>query len=152
MHTDKILRTSFSGNEIAEMYPPTTCSERFVDLWRTSNRFLAQLYQSRLATVAAISGECLTSGFCFALCCDERVASENVRLGFTEVRLGLPVPPQWCKLLSTVIGFRKAEMHSQMGTILDSNQALSTELVQQVNRFGCRGFVSDQYILAMLSI
>lgn len=114
------------------MFPPATSKERFTELWTASNEFLAKLYQSRLATVAALSGECLTSGFCLALTCDKRVAADNARMGFTEVRLGLPVPPLWCNLLSTIVGIRKSEMYTLMGIVLEASGAEAAGIVDEV--------------------
>ncbi len=54
-------------------------------LQRTSNL----IEEARVPVVAAIHGFCLGGGLELALACDLRVATEDARLGFPEIRLGL---------------------------------------------------------------
>ena len=124
---------SFAGNDLSEIFPPATDSEKFAGFWRVSNTFLVQLYQSRLITIAALSGECFTSGCCFAICCDKRVAAYGARIGFTEGRLGLPVPSHWSKILTSIIGYPLAESHCLAGDILSAEAAYAEGLIDVVS-------------------
>lgn len=47
----------------------------------TSNKFLARLYSTRLATVAAIRGACPAGGCAISLACDYRVMTEHGHIG-----------------------------------------------------------------------
>ena len=50
---------------------------------------LAAIQDSPLPVVARIAGPCLGGGLGLAAACDLSIAGEDVRLGFTEVRLGV---------------------------------------------------------------
>lgn len=48
-----------AGNDINELYAPSTSRQRHRRFWKISNQFLASLYESPLLTVAAINGACV---------------------------------------------------------------------------------------------
>jgi enoyl-CoA hydratase/carnithine racemase len=62
---------------------------RMVGFVREIQRVFARLERVPQATIAEIGGPALGGGLELALCCDLRIAAEDARLGFPEVRLGL---------------------------------------------------------------
>ena len=88
-----------AGNDINELFAPKTTSERYRDFWVTQNTFLANLYSSRLITVAAIRGACPAGGCITALCCDMRIMTDFGTFGLNEVALGIAVPEYWGNLM-----------------------------------------------------
>lgn len=105
-----LQRDVFSaGNDLLELYAPRTSKARYSEFWITSNRFLARLHRSRLATVAAVRGACPAGGCIISLCCDHRVMTPQGSMGLNEVLLGIPVPKYWGLLMARVIGHRAAE-------------------------------------------
>lgn len=82
-----LKRPIFSaGNDLNELYPPTTSRERYRRFWAISNAFLADLYVSPLVTIAAVRGACPAGGCCLALACDYRVLGDASRIGLNEAR------------------------------------------------------------------
>lgn len=57
--------------------------------WADLPAVLAAIQDSPLPVVARIAGPCLGGGLGLAAACDLSIAAEDVRLGFTEVRLGV---------------------------------------------------------------
>jgi enoyl-CoA hydratase/carnithine racemase len=105
-----LQRDVFSaGNDLKELYPPTTTASRYATFWTTSNRFLCRLARSRLATVAAIRGACPAGGCMMSLCCDHRLAVAGGTMGLNEVALGIPVPKYWGLMMARLIGAKAAD-------------------------------------------
>jgi len=82
--------------------------------------------------IAAINGLALGGGLEIALACDIRIASENARLGTTEVNLGLI--PGWggTQRLPRMVPWCKAAEILLMGKPIDAQEAYRIGLVNKV--------------------
>lgn len=82
--------------------------------------------------IAAINGYALGGGLEIALACDIRIASDNAKLGLTEVTLGLM--PGWggTQRLPRLIPFSIAAEMVIMGKRITAQEALEINLVHQV--------------------
>ena len=82
--------------------------------------------------IAAINGYALGGGLEIALACDIRIASDNAKLGLTEVTLGLM--PGWggTQRLPRIIPFSVAAEMMIMGKRITAQEALEINLVHQV--------------------
>lgn len=82
--------------------------------------------------IAAINGFALGGGCQIALTCDLRIASENAKIGQTEVKIG--ICPGWgaTQRLSRIIGVAKAKEMIFTGKILTACEAFKIGLVDQV--------------------
>jgi Delta3-Delta2-enoyl-CoA isomerase len=121
-----------AGNDLIELYAPKTSAERYKQFWKVSNQFLANLYKSRLVTVAAINGSCPAGGCALSLCCDYRVATEDATMGLNETALGIPVPQFWAKLLATIVGSSVSDKMAQFAQMIPSKQGLKLGLIDLV--------------------
>jgi 3,2-trans-enoyl-CoA isomerase len=121
-----------AGNDLMELYAPKSSRERYQKFWTLSNQFLANLYNSRLVTVAAINGSCPAGGCVLSLCCDYRVAVENATMGLNETALGIPVPAYWVKLLGTIVGPAVADKMAQFAQMIPARQGIKMGLVDQI--------------------
>lgn len=131
--TSGVNRPVFSaGNDINELYAPRTSLEKYRHFWVVSNRFLAQVYSSRLVTVSAIKGACPAGGCCLSLCCDYRVMTDFGHIGLNEVALGIPVPLYWARLMGRLIGEGPAHKLCLSATLTSPEQALELGLVDEV--------------------
>jgi len=97
-------------------FPPTLM--RGLELWKP--------------LIAAINGAALGGGLEIALACDIRIASENARLGTTEVTLGLI--PGWggTQRLPRMVPWCKAAEIILMGKPIDAQEAYRVGLVNKV--------------------
>ncbi|MFC2039089.1 enoyl-CoA hydratase/isomerase family protein [Chloroflexota bacterium] len=82
--------------------------------------------------IAAINGYAFGGGLEIALACDIRIAADTVKLGLTEVNLGLM--PGWggSQRLPRLIPFGKALELILMGKRIDAAEALKLNLVSEV--------------------
>mmetsp|Transcript_5634 Transcript_5634/g.12470 ORF Transcript_5634/g.12470 Transcript_5634/m.12470 type:complete len:272 (+) Transcript_5634:210-1025(+) len=128
-----LKRDIFSaGNDLMELYAPKTSQERYTQFWIVSNRFLAKLHRSRLATIAAVRGACPAGGCAIALCCDHRVMTTQGTIGLNEVQLGIPVPKFWGILMANLIGRKAADKLLLTGKLASPQEAKSLGLVDEV--------------------
>ena len=111
-----------------------TSEERYTEFWVVSNRFLARLYSSRLATIAAIRGACPAGGCIIAMCCDHRVMSSGAggSMGLNEVQLGIPVPKYWGMLMARLIGNKAADKLLLTGKLASAAEAKTLGLVDDL--------------------
>lgn len=82
--------------------------------------------------VAALHGFVLGSGIEMALCCDIRIASEDVQMGLPEVSLGLVPAAGGTQTLPRAIGASKALELLLTGARLTAQEAQNIGLVSQV--------------------
>ena len=82
--------------------------------------------------IASINGYALGGGLELALACDIRIASENARLGHTEVGLGLLSAWGGCVRLAKIIGRGKATELLLTGGQIDAKEAERIGLVNKV--------------------
>jgi len=82
--------------------------------------------------IAAINGFALGGGCQLALACDIRIASENARIGQTEVKVG--IPPGWggTQRLSRIVGIGFAKEMIFTGKIISAEEAKKIKLVNMI--------------------
>jgi len=83
-------------------------------------------------TVAAITGYALGGGCELALCCDFRVAGDNAKLGQPEILLGIIPGAGGTQRLARLIGPARTKDLVYTGRFVDSAEALSIGLVDEV--------------------
>ena len=82
--------------------------------------------------IAAINGAAVGAGLCLASACDIRICSENAKLGFTFVKLGLHPGMGGTYFLPRVVGDAMARELMVTGRIIDAPEAKCIGLVSQV--------------------
>jgi 3,2-trans-enoyl-CoA isomerase len=144
--TSALKRNVFTaGNDLTELYPPSTSMAQFSHFWVTSNTFLARLYVSPLFTVAAVKGACPAGGCCLAMCCDFRIVTKDASMGLNEVAIGISVPPHWIALMCSIVGQGTADKLTQYAKTVNAEQALKIGLVDEV--VDTPGALEDKAIL-----
>lgn len=101
----------------------------FAHLLRDSFEAVASLPQP---VVAAVSGVALGGGCELALACDHRVASNQLRIGQPEIRLGVVPAAGGTQRLPRLVGPSVAKDLLLTGRSLDAQQALAVGLVDEV--------------------
>jgi Delta3-Delta2-enoyl-CoA isomerase len=131
--TSTLKRNVFTaGNDLSELYAPSTSLAQYSNFWVTSNMFLARLYTSPLVTIAAVKGACPAGGCCLAMCCDFRIVTKDATMGLNEVAIGISVPGNWIKLMISIIGQGKADKLTQYARTVGAEEALKIGLVDRV--------------------
>ncbi len=82
--------------------------------------------------IAALHGYVLGSGIEMALCCDIRIASEDVRFGLPEVTLGIIPAAGGSQTLPRTIGRARSLEMLLANRWLDAREALSAGLVDRI--------------------
>ncbi|MFC1923809.1 enoyl-CoA hydratase/isomerase family protein [Chloroflexota bacterium] len=82
--------------------------------------------------IASLHGYVLGSGIEMALCCDLRIASDDVRFGLPEVSLGIIPAAGGTQTLPRTIGRAKSLEMLLTGNWIDAEQALTAGFINQV--------------------
>ncbi|RKX69991.1 crotonase [candidate division WOR-3 bacterium] len=99
---------------------------------RTGQRLTAKLENMEKVTIAAINGYAFGGGCELAMACDLRIASDKMKIGQPELKLG--IIPGWAgtQRLSRLIGVAKAKELIFTGEPIDAEEALRIGLVNRV--------------------
>lgn len=102
-------------------------------VWRDFYALLSSLACSPIPIAAAITGHAPAGGTVLPLFCDFRCMAEgNWKMGFTEVQVGLPLPPVIFAALKRQVGPRQAERLAAGSVLLSPPEALNIGLVDEV--------------------
>jgi enoyl-CoA hydratase len=82
--------------------------------------------------IAAISGFALGGGLELALACDIRICSQNAKLGFPEIKLGIFPGAGGTQRLPRLVGEGRAREMIYLGDIIDADAALRYGLCSRV--------------------
>jgi enoyl-CoA hydratase/carnithine racemase len=123
-------RAFCAGADIKEWKAPSSIVEDRQERLRLS--FWHTMSRCELPIIAAINGYALGGGCELAMCCDLRIASDQARLGLTEVSLGIIPGGGGTQRLPRLIGRGKALELILTGKHIDAHEALRLGLVEQV--------------------
>jgi Delta3-Delta2-enoyl-CoA isomerase len=131
--TSALQRNVFTaGNDITELYAPSTSMAQFANFWITSNTFLARVYTSPLLTIATVKGACPAGGCALAMCCDYRVVTADASMGLNEVAIGIIVPEKWIRVMIGIIGQGPTEKLTAYARMIKADEALKIGFVDAV--------------------
>ncbi len=86
-----------------------------------------------MPVVAALAGHSPAGGAVLAAHCDYRVAADGTfKIGFNEVRVGLPLPASILHVFSDLVGTRLARQSSMQGQLMLMDSALEIGLIDEV--------------------
>jgi enoyl-CoA hydratase len=102
------------------------------DLVRRGQEILSKIRNSSKVVIAAVNGFALGGGCELALACDMRIASEDAKFGFPEVKLGLMAGYGGTQLLPRLTGAGRAKYVIVSGEIIAARDAYQFGLVEKV--------------------
>lgn len=106
--------------------------DKRTELIRNGQEIFSKIRNSSKVVIAAVNGYALGGGCELALACDIRMASENARFGFPEVKLGLMAGYGGTQLLPRLIGPGRAKYVMFTGETLTAAEAYQFGLVEKV--------------------
>jgi len=86
----------------------------------------------KIPTIAAIDGYALGGGLELALCCDIRIASEQAKMGFPEINLGIMPGAGGTIRAPRAIGYSMALELILTGTVIRAERAVQIGLVNRI--------------------
>ncbi len=95
-------------------------------------KIFSRIRNSSKVVIAAVNGYALGGGCELAMACDIRIAAENARFGFPEVKLGLMAGYGGTQLLPRLIGAGRAKYVMFTGETLTAPEAYQFGLVEMV--------------------
>jgi len=102
-------------------------------VWRDFYALMGALACSPIPIAAAITGHAPAGGTVLALFCDWRVAADgNLKIGLSEVQVGLPLPPVILSALRRLVGPHRAEWLAVTGLLVSPTEAAVLGLVDEV--------------------
>jgi 3,2-trans-enoyl-CoA isomerase len=120
-----------AGLDVPELLPlPRSAIREFWELFFGLMRTVAT---SPVPVAAAITGHSPAGGAVIAVHCDFRVAAEGeFKIGFNEVRVGLPVPSTILAALTDLVGPRQARRLAVEGLLIEPDEAHAIGLVDEL--------------------
>ena len=119
-----------AGADISEMAPMTPWTAR--EFSELGHVLTAMLEDIPCATIAAVNGYALGGGLELAVACDMIYASDNAKVGFPEVTLGITPGFGGTQRLVRLVGKLRAKEIIFTGDMVDAQQALEIGLVNAV--------------------
>lgn len=102
------------------------------DFWYRLNDLALDLYTLPFPTLCAIEGHAVAGGAVLALTCDYRFAGTGKgKVGFNEIKLGLPVPYLADLILGRVVGERAAREMLYQGRFMSITEALEIGFIDE---------------------
>jgi enoyl-CoA hydratase len=120
-----------SGRDVTQLGHRARSESDYVFVRRAQDSRL-RLMDCTKPVVAALRGWVLGGSFESALSADLRVAADDTRMGFPEVRYGIMTDTGGVPLITTLAGPSKAKWMIMTGEIIDAAQALTWGLVDWV--------------------
>lgn len=122
----------FSGGlDVPELLPLPRSAVR--EFWELFFGLMRTVGTSPVPMVAAITGHSPAGGAVIAVHCDYRIAAEgDFKIGFNEVRVGLPVPSTILAALTEVVGAGNARRLATLGLLIDPDEARRIGLVDEL--------------------
>ena len=106
--------------------------DRRTELISKGQQIFSKIRSSSKVVIAAVNGFALGGGCELALSCDIRIASENAKFGFPEVKLGLMPGYGGTQLLPRLIGVGRAKYTILSGEVLSASEAWQSGLVEKI--------------------
>src|SRR5579862_4606970 len=121
-----------SGTDINQFRAFTT-PQHALDYESRIDRVLGQLEQCRVPTIAAINGACTGGGAGIAACCDLRIGTKSVRMGFPIARtLGNCLSMSSISRLTALVGPARVKDLIFTARLLGAEEAASVGLLNEV--------------------
>jgi enoyl-CoA hydratase/carnithine racemase len=98
-------------------------------LYHSTRDLFDSVLQFPKPLIAAVHGAAVGGGFTLALCCDERLASEDAYFGFPEVQRGIPAPQDVMRCFVEEV---RARDWCETGRRIDVSEALEAGLVKEI--------------------
>lgn len=121
-----------SGTDINQFRAFTT-PQHALDYEARIDRVLGQLEQCRVPTIAAINGACTGGGAGIAACCDLRIGTKSLKMGFPIARtLGNCLSMSNISRLAALIGPARVKDLIYTARLVDAEEAAGIGLVHEV--------------------
>jgi enoyl-CoA hydratase len=121
-----------SGTDISQFRAFSTPQDA-IDYEGRLDRVLGTLEQCRVPTIAAIAGACTGGGAGIAACCDMRIGTSTLRIGFPIARtLGNCLSMSNLSRLTALIGPARVKELIFTARLIEASEALALGLVNEV--------------------
>ncbi len=124
-----------AGAELSELAKAGTANEA-EKIIIGAKSLLDKIEQYRKPVIAAINGLCLGGGLELALACHIRIADENSKFGFPEIKLGLMPGAGGTQRFTRTVGFSKACEIILTGEFIDAREARQLGLISSLTPAG----------------
>lgn len=121
------------GADVSELRDaPREEPSRYERLNGMAKREIASFFKMDKPVIAAINGACVGLGFCIALSCDIRIASEKAKFGSGFIQLGAVPHSGLTYMLPRIVGTGKALQILLTGELIGAVEAEKMGIVNRV--------------------
>ena len=114
-------------------YLLTLDRDGITDAWQRFFSLLGSLAACPVPIAAALTGHSPAGGAVLSMFCDYRVMAEGpFKIGFNEVQVGIVLPAIFQRAIGRLVGRRQAERIAVAGLMIESAEALSINLVDEL--------------------
>ena len=125
-------RAFCAGEDLKEASTGITSLEEFSKFQERTQDIQRTILELGKPMIAAVRGYAVGGGFEFALSCDIRVVSENVKFRFAEVSVGGTITTAGTKLISQIVGLGRAKEILLLTEYVDAQKAKEWGLANKV--------------------
>ncbi|MBC8198001.1 MAG: enoyl-CoA hydratase/isomerase family protein [Candidatus Marinimicrobia bacterium] len=97
------------------------------------NNVFNKIDNMNIPVIASLDGAVLGGGAELALCCDFRIASQHIKIGFPETGLGIIPGAGGTYRLPKIIGLSNAKRYIYTANIINSQKALEIGLIDEIS-------------------
>jgi methylglutaconyl-CoA hydratase len=105
--------------------------EDTINFLNNLNNIYNKIENIKIPTIASLTGAVLGGGAELALCCDFRIASHNIKIGFPETSLGVIPGAGGTYRLPKIIGLSNAKKYIYTAKTMNSNKAIEIGLIDK---------------------
>lgn len=122
-------RAFCAGTDVKEMQGFTSVEGE--QLWRIEHELNEAIRRCSKPVIAAVNGHALGSGFLLTITCDYSVVSDTAKLGFPEIKVGVPSAIE-IALLPKIVGIARSREIVFFGDDLSPKHAYDIGLINKV--------------------
>ncbi len=129
-HLFQLFSQFSAGLDLNEFYNPEIT--RVKHYWKNLQLMMAEIYGSRLYTIARMNGHAIAGGCVLAMAADYRIALSESKVGLTEAALGMTLPWWIERMVREQVGSRTCQRWVSLALVEEAAAAQRAGFVDEI--------------------